>query len=65
MTVLIRNGALLTRRRFLATAASSAALMATGSFAKPFTTSEYRMLKSLSLRERRWSFPPVLNAMAL
>jgi alkaline phosphatase D len=36
MTVLMRNGAPLTRRRFLATAASSAAMMATGSVAKPF-----------------------------
>jgi alkaline phosphatase D len=36
MTVLTRNGALLTRRRFLATAASSAAMMATGSIAKPY-----------------------------
>ena len=33
---LTRNGALLTRRRFLATAASSAAMMATGSIAKPY-----------------------------
>ena len=36
MTVLMRNGSRLTRRRFLATAASSAAMIATGSVAKPY-----------------------------
>jgi alkaline phosphatase D len=36
MTISTRNGALLTGRRFLATAASSAAMMATGSIAKPY-----------------------------
>jgi alkaline phosphatase D len=36
MTVLMQNGALLTRRRFVATAASSAAMIATGSVAKPY-----------------------------
>ena len=39
--------------------------VSSGSFARPFTTPEYRTLKSLSLRERRWILPPVLNAMAL
>jgi hypothetical protein len=41
--------------------------VSSGSFARPFTTSEYRTLKSLSLslRERKWILPPLLNAMAL
>ena len=36
MTILIRNGAPLTRRRLLTTVASSAALLATGAVAKPY-----------------------------
>ena len=36
MTILMRNGAPLTRRRFLTTAASSAALLATGAVARPY-----------------------------
>ena len=36
MTILIRNGAPLTRRRLLTTAASSAALLATGAVARPY-----------------------------
>ena len=36
MTILIRNGAPLTRRRLLTTAASSAAMLATGTVAKPY-----------------------------
>src|SRR5947208_2061860 len=36
MTILIRNGAPLTRRRLLTTAASSAALLATGAVDKPY-----------------------------
>jgi hypothetical protein len=35
-----------------------------GSFASPFTTLEHRLVKSLSFRERKWSLPLVLNAMA-
>src|ERR671912_108272 len=35
-----------------------------GIFASPFTTSGYRPLKSLSLRDRRWTTPSRLNAIA-
>src|SRR5688572_3060324 len=35
-----------------------------GIFASPFTTPGYRRLKSLSLRDRRWTTPSRLNAIA-